>query len=101
MASVKKPWKRFINRDTVQGREGGDRRSRSRSFAALFSRLRRVEVILLHLSGRLKMQPEEVDNLLERVLELSEVVEPSVSGGGADQGDAVLLSYEDATGGET
>ncbi len=81
-ASQKKPWKRFIDRDKVQGGGGGkDRRSsRSNNVAALVGRLRRLEVVVLVLSMKMKLGPRALDNLLEEMLALADVEEPRSGG---------------------
>ncbi len=96
MASVRKPWKRFINRDKVQGGEGGERRSRSRSFAALFARLRRVEIVVTHIMQKSELSDEHLDKVLEMMLSSQEVDAPVASSRSEDERGEVFLPQEAA-----
>ncbi len=103
-ASQKKPWKKFIRRDTLQG--GGSGKVGKPTFrgeAAYVRRLRRTEVIVLYLSGKLKMEIGAVDRLLEAMLELRDVepAKPSPESGTQVQGDAVPVPLEGSPVGET
>lgn len=95
-ASQRKPWKRFVKRATVQGGEGGDRQSRSRSdnVAALLGRLRRLELAVLDLAGVTKLTPEALDSMLQAMLDLSRIDAPTPSSGSEDPGDPVPIPHE-------
>ncbi len=54
-----------------RGRPKGARRG-APLLGPLMSRLRRLEVIMLHLTGRLKLEPDLVEQLLDNIQELRE-----------------------------
>ena len=100
-ASQKKPWLRFVKKRSNMTGEGGGERSldRSGSFAALFSRLRRAEVVILHLTMKLTVRDTLLDKLLSDMLDLSSVDEPSGSGS-PDGGDEVPVPLQGSPDGE-
>ena len=68
-------------------------------FAALFSRLRRAEVVILHLTMKLTVRDTLLDKLLSDMLDLSSVDEPSGSGS-PDGGDEVPVPLQGSPDGE-
>lgn len=100
-ASAKKPWRKFIKRGNLQG--GGRGKEGKPSFrgeAAYVRRLRRLEVIVLHLTNGLELAPKVLDSMLNEMLILKDVVEPKAGSGTPVQGDAVPVSHEGAPDGE-
>lgn len=83
-AGQTKRFTRAIARDKVQGGEGGERRRRSRSdsVAALMSRLRRLEVVVLATTMKLRLSTAELDRLLGAMLQLHEDTD-----GGSESGN--------------
>lgn len=101
-ASANKPWKRTWKRAKLQGggkRERTEGSSRSDNVAALLGRLRRLEVVVMHLTMRLKLSSEELDKLLSAMLEASHVSEPR--SGGENRGIEVQIPHEGSSDGET
>ncbi len=98
-ASAKRPFTKRFKRAKVAGGRGRGPRSGPGTFGALFSRLRRLEVLYLHLVGERNLTPGEVDKLTQAILFLEQVVEPKPSGGSEDLGEEVLLPPEGATDG--
>ncbi len=82
-ASQKKPWQRFIKRDTLQGRGGGKVQRTFRGEAAYVGRLRRLEKIILHLTMHIPKIPDKVlASMLDDVLASADVKAPEPSLGG-------------------
>ncbi len=98
-ASQKKPWLRFIKRDTLQERGGGKVQRTFRGEAAYVGRLRRLETVVLVLTMKLKVRDEVLDMMLRDMLDLRDVAEPKRSGG-EDQGDLVPIPHEGSPDGE-
>ncbi len=99
-ASQKKPWRRFIKRDTLQGGGRGNKgKPLFRGEAAYVGRLRRLETVVLVLTMKLKIPPKVLDGLLENMLSIADVDEPTGSGTEV-QGNSVPLPHEGAPGGE-
>ncbi len=92
-ASAKRRWTRTIKRATVRGGEGGNRRSRSGSVAVLLGRLRRLEVVVLNLTMKMRIPARELDKLLESMVYLSDVEEPKAGSGGPDARGALPVSH--------
>lgn len=85
-ASKRKQWTRFLKRDKLQGGEGGSaKRTRSDNVASLLGRLRRLEVVMLVLSGHPRyvrlLTDEELDSLLKNVYDLHQDVGSEATGG--------------------
>lgn len=93
-ASQKKPWKRFIKRDMLQG--GGRGKVTSVPFrgeAAYVKRLRRLEVVVLTLTMKLKLEPRALDRLLEDMLALADEQGAEPGSGSPDTRGAFPLSH--------
>ncbi len=97
-ASQKKPWLRFIKRAKLQGGEGGKELRSFRGEAAYIRRLRRLEVVVLTLTMKLKIEPKALDMLLDDMLLLKDV--EGASGGDSDSGDPIRIPQEGAPDGE-
>ncbi len=100
-ASAKKPWKRFIKRDMLQG---GGRGKKGKPFfrgeAAYVRRLRRLELVTLVTYGKLKLPAEVLDRMLGDMIEMKDVVEPKPGRGGEDGGDEVPIPHAGPADGE-
>ena len=84
-----KSWTTTVKSDTLDGRpRGRERQRRSGSFAALFSRLRRLELVMLHTHGSIDISQGMVDNLL-KIMHSTED-----AGRRHDQRDEALLPQE-------
>ncbi len=92
-ASASRPWKKFIKRDTLQG---GGRGKKGKPFfrgeAAYVLRLRRLELVVLTLTSRVKLRDEILDKLLEDMLQLKDVESP-VGSGGQDAREALPIPH--------
>ncbi len=104
-ASQKKPWKKYLRRVKVEGGEGGERETRSRSdkIGALVGRLRRLEVAMLMVNGFLpgaRDSEGQLDRLLQAMLDLHEDVPESQRSGGKDKGGTTVLPHEGTPFGE-
>lgn len=102
-ASQKKPWTRFIKRGTLQERGGGKEQSSFRGEAAYIRRLRRLEVVCLHICHHKKMRhltEKEVDKLLDAMYAISDGQIPKAGGGSSDARGALPLSHPGPTGGQ-
>lgn len=99
-ASKKNIWHRSIKRDRLPGGGRGEVPNvTSRSYAAYLRRLRRIEVVVLVLTMKMKIDPKVLDSMLEAMKDLADVQDP---GSGAPiQGDAVSVPHEGAPSGET
>lgn len=88
MPSRQRPWTKFMKRGNLKGGEGGDERSSSRRdvAAAFLGRLRRLEVVMLAITGVRKVTDAELDILLGNMLELNDVTPPSASAASASGG---------------
>jgi len=101
-ASQKKPWKKYIKRDIVQGGGRGKVPSTFRGEAAYVRRLRRLEVVVLTLSMKMKLSKTELDSLLQSMLDVVDAVEsPSSRSGSEFQRNAVPLLQQGPADGET
>jgi hypothetical protein len=100
MPSAKKPWAKFINRDTLQGRGGGKAQRAFRGEAAYVKRLRRLEVLVLYLMGEKTLPKKVVDSMVQLMLDLEQVVEPKAGSGSKDPRGAVDLPHSGPTGGQ-
>lgn len=69
-------------RGSLDGRvgEGTPKASRRAALVPLMSRLRRLEVLMLHLAGRLKLPEGEFDKLVQRVVDLHSDTQDVVDG---------------------
>ncbi len=92
-ASASRPWTRHIKRATLQG---GGRGKKGKPFfrgeAAYVRRLRRLEIGVLHLCGKISIDHRALDKLLESMLELKDVKEP-VGSGGQDAREALPIPH--------
>lgn len=101
-ASQKKPYTRRVKRVTLPGRTGGGNvRSTFRGEAAYLKRLRRIEVVLLTLTMKLKVKASVLDSMLDEMVRLSEVVEPKPGSGNSDTRDALPISHSGPADGQT
>ncbi len=99
-ASQKQPWKKYVKRAIVQGGGRGNVPNGTfRGEAAYVRRLRRIEVVILDLSMKLRLAPAVLDSLLQDMLDIKDV-QPATSSGGADEGDEVPLPHGGATEGQ-
>ncbi len=100
-ASQKKPWKRFIRRDILQG---GGRGKKGKPFfrgeAAYVKRLRRLEVVVLHLTAKLTLADSMLDVMLDDMLIMKNVVEPEPGSGSEDSGNPLPISHSGPPGGQ-
>jgi len=67
-ASRRKSYAKGVSRDNIRGGRGRERRSRSGSFAALFKRLRRLELAVVAVCG--KTRNFDLDSFCEDVLQM-------------------------------
>lgn len=100
-ASRDKPWRRFIKRDIVQGGGRGKVQRTFRGEAAYVKRLRRIEVVLLHITAKLTLGDFELDSMLQLMLDLEDVVEPKPGRRGPDDREAVPVPQVGAPSGES
>lgn len=103
-ASRRTPFTKVWKRDTLPGRvdEGPTKSARRGAASAFLGRLRRLEIVVLYLTGVTKLTDRELDNLLGAMLDLSKVYEPvpQERRGGENQGDEVPLLREGSAAGE-
>ncbi len=97
-ASRARPWTRFIKRANMTGRRGGESRSDSGSSAALLLRLRRLEKVILTLSGVKFLTPMALERNLTQIE--ADVSIPESHAGSSDQRDEALLSLQRSPAGE-
>jgi len=81
-ASSKKMWTRFVKRGNLTGSGGGERRSRSDSSAVFLLRLRRLEKVVLTLSGVRILTRDAMERILTLIEESDNVV--GTSAGSSD-----------------
>lgn len=99
-ASSKNRWTRFVKRGNLPGGRGRESRSDSGSSAALLSRLRRLEKVVLYLTGDRIISTNFYERLLTAITgDVSIVAETSA--GSRDQREALLLSLERSPDGQT
>ena len=93
-ASKNKPWKKFIRRDKLQG---GGRGKKGKPFfrgeAAYVKRLRRLEVVVLHLTAHLELSDILLASMLDDMLVMKDVVEPKPGSGDPDTRDAFSIPH--------
>lgn len=94
-ASQNKPWLRFIKRDRLQGGGRGNvTKVPFRGEAAYVRRLRRLEVVILHLTMRLELKQEVLDRVLQDMLDMRDAP------GDTNERNEVLVSQEGPPDGE-
>lgn len=92
-ASAKKPWKRFIKYDTLQGGGRGKALKAFRGEAAYVKRLRRLELVILSLTMVLQIPKDLLDSLLQDMLRLRDVEEAKPGSGGEDDRDGLPVPH--------
>ena len=99
-ASQKKPWLRFIKRDTLQGGGRGNVTTVTfRGEAAYVRRLRRIERVLLYLLDYRdvrKLTGRELDLMAEAMYSVGQEDGATASSGGEDAGDPLPIPHERA-----
>ncbi len=94
---------RRYKRANIDGRlKGGTRRRRDRTdgVSALLGRLRRLEVVVLHLTMKLTLSEKEFDTHLKNMLDLKDVKAPDLQRRRTDEGSSLSLPYEGPLDGE-
>ncbi len=99
-ASKNRPWLRFIKRDTLQERGGGKVLRTFRGEAAYVRRLRRLELVVLSLTMKMALPPKLLDKMLDEMVELKDVVEPTAGSGSEDEGGSTEVPHSGPPGGQ-